>query len=52
MSLYIRAGRVLEQLSSTSEVSPLSTVASLAAIGFVSLLPVLFKERLRARMEA
>jgi uncharacterized membrane protein YdjX (TVP38/TMEM64 family) len=47
--LFIKAGRTLQQLTTAS--APLSTLVGLTVMGFVSLLPVLYKERIRQKFE-
>eukprot|EP00049_Salpingoeca_infusionum_P019043 m.359885 g.359885 ORF g.359885 m.359885 type:complete len:241 (+) comp18791_c0_seq1:97-819(+) len=46
--LYIEGGMVLEQLSSTSELMPASSLLRIFAIGCLALLPVIFKDRIMA----
>eukprot|EP01137_Pigoraptor_chileana_P018289 Opistho-2@77543 len=45
----VNLGRTIHQLTSTS--LPLSTVVSLIAVGFVALVPVVFKDSLRKKLQ-
>lgn len=47
--LFVKMGQTLQQLTTTSV--PVSTMVGLVAIGFVSLLPVLYKDRLKKKLE-
>ncbi|EGD72347.1 temporarily Assigned name family member [Salpingoeca rosetta] len=49
--LYVEAGGVLEELTSTGEVVSLSSILRISALGCLALLPVLFKDRLKRKFD-
>ena len=49
--LYIRSGTVLQELTSTRDAVPISAIASLIGLGFLSLIPIFFRKRLQAKLE-
>eukprot|EP00043_Microstomoeca_roanoka_P022275 m.256301 g.256301 ORF g.256301 m.256301 type:complete len:275 (-) comp21270_c0_seq1:254-1078(-) len=49
--LYVEAGGVLEELTSTGELVSLGSVLRISAIGCLALLPVLFKDRLKKKFD-
>eukprot|EP00123_Amoebidium_parasiticum_P004902 comp16176_c0_seq1/m.13793 comp16176_c0_seq1/g.13793 ORF comp16176_c0_seq1/g.13793 comp16176_c0_seq1/m.13793 type:complete len:273 (-) comp16176_c0_seq1:94-912(-) len=48
---FIKAGQTLQQLSHTGEVMSYWSMAGLVALGFVFLLPIVFKQRLAKKLD-
>lgn len=49
--LYVESGRMLQELTTTKDIVPLTSVLKIAVIGSLALLPVLFKDRLKKKLD-
>lgn len=49
--LYVESGRMLQELTTTKDILPLSSVVKIAILGSLALLPVLFRDTLKKKLD-